>query len=76
MAEALVPEGTVHELLGIKKLPRQFGVNIAIVNWNGRRLLDREDVLNWLLANAQSTDSTLLKRLYRELADITATKGD
>lgn len=68
----LVPEGAVHELLGIKKLPRRFGVNISIVNWNGRRYLDRDDVLRWLHANATGTDSTLLLRLHRELADITA----
>lgn len=75
MAEAtLVPEGAVHELLGLKA-PRQFGVNISIVNWNGRRLLDRADILRWLQANAQATDSPLLFRLHRELADITA-KGD
>lgn len=71
----LVPEGAVHELLGIKALPRQFGVNISIVNWNGRRLLDREDVLRWLQANADSFDSTIIRRLYQELADITA-KGE
>ena len=71
----LVPEGAVHELLGLKRLPRQFGVNISIVNWNGRRYLDRDDVLKWLQTNAHATDSTLLLRLHHELADITA-KGD
>lgn len=75
MKPVLVPEGAVHELLGLKKLPRQFGVNIHIFNWNGRRLLDRQDVLRWLQAHAQATDSPLLFRLHRELADITA-KGD
>lgn len=75
MKPVLVPEGAVHELLGIKALPRRFGVNISIVNWNGRRYLDRGDVLKWLQANAENTGSTLLLRLHRELADITA-KGD
>lgn len=72
---SLVPEGAVHELLGIKMLPRQYGVNISIVNWNNRRFLDREDVLKWLELNARSTSSSLIERLHRELAEITA-KGD
>lgn len=75
MKPALVSEGAVHELLGIKRVPRQFGVSISIVNWNGRRLLDRADVLRWLQAQAQANDSPLLVRLHRELADVTA-KGD
>lgn len=74
-AETLLPEGAVSELLGLSVLPRRFGVNIFIVNWNGRRLLDRADVLAWLQANADSTDSNLVRRLHTELADITA-KGD
>lgn len=72
---SLVPEGAVHELLGLKMLPREYGANISIVNWNGRRFLDREDVLKWLELNARSTSSTLIERLHRELAEITA-KGD
>lgn len=69
---ALVPEGAVHELLGIQRVPRQIGVSISIVNWNERRLLDREDILRWLQANVDSTDSNLLRRLHTELAEITA----
>lgn len=65
----------MNEFLNIRTLPRQFGINIAIVNWNGRRLLDREDVLRWLKTNADSIDSPLLHQLHNELADITA-KGD
>lgn len=75
MADVLVPEGAVHELLGIRRVPRQVRVNIGIVNWNGRRLLDRLDVLAWLDAHARDTNSPLLTQLHRELADITA-KGD
>jgi hypothetical protein len=71
----LLPEAAVHEFLGIRSLPRQMGVNISIVNWNGRRFLDREDVLRWLRTNAASTDSALLYRLHDELAEATA-KGD
>lgn len=74
-AETLLPEGAVAEYLGLSVLPRRFGVNIFIVNWNGRRLLDREDVLSWLQVNAESTDSALIRRLHQELADITA-KGE
>lgn len=77
MNPVLVPEGAVHELLGIRKLPGRLaaGVHFTIYNWNGRRLLDRQDVLRWLQAKATATDSTLLFQLHNELADITA-KGD
>jgi hypothetical protein len=76
LPETLVPEGAVNEFLGIKSLPRRFGVNILIVNWNGRRLLDRGDVLRWLQANADSLDSSLIRKLHDELADITAKETD
>lgn len=78
MNPVLVPEGAVHELLGIKKQPNlrlAAGVHFNIYNWNGRRLLDRQDVLRWLQAKATATDSPLLFQLHNELADITA-KGD
>jgi len=68
----LVPEGAVHDLLGIRRAPRQHGINIMIVNWNQRRLLDREDVLRWFRANASHLDLPILHRLADELAEVTA----
>lgn len=71
--ERLVDERAVADYLGVSVLPRQFGVNIMIVNWNGRRLLDRDDVLRWLKVNAESLGgSAIVERLHRELAEITA----
>lgn len=72
LAENLVDERAVNDFLGIKTLPRPLGVNILIVNWNGHRYLSRDDVLRWLEANAESLDSSLIRNLHRELADITA----
>lgn len=72
MAENLVDERAVADYLGLKMLPRDVGVNILIVNWNGHRYLSRDDVLRWLEANAESTDYSLIRKLHRELADITA----
>ena len=75
LADVLVPEGAVHELLGVKRAPRQVGVHVSILNAMGRRWLDREDVLRWLQVNANHLSLPLLMKLYDELADITA-KGD
>lgn len=72
MSERLVPEGAVHELLGVSRAPRQVGVNISILNALGRRWLDREDVLRWLDLNAQATESGLVARLRAELEEVSA----
>lgn len=71
----LVPEAELNDYLGYKVLPRRFGINIFIADWNGRRLLDRADVLNYLQTCVTSIDSSPLQRIHDELADITA-KGE
>lgn len=71
--DRLVDESAIADYLGLKVAPREFGVSILIVNWNNRRLLDRDDVLRWLRVNAESLGgSAIVERLHDELAEITA----
>lgn len=72
--ELLLSEREVHEYLGVKVAPREHGVNITCLNALGDRWLRREDLLTWLVTNAESLDSKTLRRLHGELEEITRSK--
>lgn len=69
MNEVTVPEAWVHEYLGVRLQPRV--VNLSILNALGRRWVDLADVLGWLDRNAETLDLNILRRLARELRDVT-----
>lgn len=74
-SERLVPAGAVAEHLGVKVAPRQFGVDLRVLNALGDRWINRHALLRYLDANVESTDSDVLRRLRREIAEVTAPKG-
>lgn len=74
MAEMLVPTGQFHELLGVKVAPRQVGVDLRVLNALGDRWINRHALLRYLDVNIESTDSEVLRRMRREIADVTAPK--
>lgn len=77
MAETLVPEGQVHELLRVRREPpaiagpRSAGLNISILNAVGRRWVDIEDLMRWFDSGIRHTGSEVMATARRELAEVT-----
>jgi hypothetical protein len=73
MSERLVPEGAVHDHLGVKRPFRVAGpsMNIGMLNALGSRWLHRDDVLAWLSLEGNHFDSDAVRGMRRRLLEAT-----